>query len=85
MNTRSIFECKDIAVLKIRYKIVLKQYKLLNNEVQLLTSRIANTHISCLPRTSAYFHELRLSSLRNNRSTFLNLAISIENKIIEMH
>ena len=72
-------------VLKRRYKIVCKQYALLNSEVKLLTSRIENTNVSCLPRTFAYFHELRLSSLRNNRFAFLILAISIEKRITELH
>ena len=84
MNTRSIFECNDINVLKRRYKNVYKQYRQLNSEITILSSRIDESKILCLPKTSKYFHDLRLSTLRNNRNEFSNLAKSIKKRIHEL-
>ena len=84
MNTRSIIECTDINILKRRYRNVYREYKQLNSEISLLTSRIDDSKLLCLPKTSKYFHQLRLSSLRNNKNEFRNLAIQIKKRINEL-
>ena len=83
MNTRSIIECTDINILKRRYRNVYREYKQLNSEISLLTSRIDDSKLLCLPKTSKYYHQLRLSSLRNNKNEFRNLAIQIKKRINE--
>ncbi len=84
MNTRSIIECTDINILKRRYRNVYREYKQLKSEISLLTSRIDDSKLLCLPKTSKYFHQLRLSSLRNNKNEFRNLAIQIKKIINEL-
>ena len=71
MNTGSMFECTDINILKRRYRNVYREYKQLNSEISLLTSRIDDSKLLCLPKTSKYYHQLRLSSLRNNKNEFV--------------
>ena len=82
MTTSSILTSDDINLLMSRFNNTRKQVLLLNIEIRTLNTIIETASNSCLPKTSAYFHRLRLSCLQATRTKFLDLAVSLKNRVL---
>ena len=85
MTSTADFKLAEYYSLNIRYRNVCSQYKVLHSEIQKLTSIIKESNVLCLPKTSSYFHQLRLTSLQHNKSKYRTLAFSLRKRINELN